>query len=333
MMIKIGVIGAGNIANHFCQAVKESQLQAKLWAVASRDIRKAHRFQERYAIHKAYGSYLDLYRDPDIDLVYIAIPHAFHFQEMIKALDYNKHILCEKPFTLNAKQAQQIFTIAREKECFVMEALWTRFLPAIQEIKHEIDQGTIGDITKLYASFCFKAENPMPERLYKAELGGGALLDVGIYPINIANFFLGRPERMTSKVRFLKTGVDGWETIHYHYKKAMAILKSSINDSKDITGRIEGERGYIVLDSLHDCRTAHIYNHHDQLIKDIDIPFLVNGFEYEIEACISCIQNHLIESPVMPHHETLAILKQMDTLRASWNFQYPQEKITREDKQ
>lgn len=324
-MIHMGIIGAGNIANKFCEAVNKSHIDACLEAIGSRSIDKAMAFKDKHQINKAYGSYEDLYNDPLIDLVYIAIPHAFHYEEMKNALSKNKHILCEKPFTLNANQAKEIFNMAREKKLFVMEALWTRFLPVIQSLKKSIDQGIIGKINLLTADFCFKPNKDINHRLYQKHLGGGALLDIGIYPITIANIFLGKPKSFESRVTMFKTGVDASEIITYNYGKTKAILTASMIKESPLEAIIEGTKGKVLIQGLHDTESAKIYDNQGSLIKEINIPFEVNGFEYEIQEAVSCIQNKQIESSIMPHKETINILKQMDDIRKSWNFSYQQE--------
>jgi predicted dehydrogenase len=324
-MIHIGIIGAGNIANKFCEAVNKSHVDACLEAIGSRSLDKAIAFKEKYQVNKAYGSYEDLYNDDNIDLVYIAIPHAFHYEEMKKAISKNKHILCEKPFTLNANQAKVIFDMAREKKLFVMEALWTRFLPVIQSLKKSIDQGIIGNINLLTAEFCFKPNKDINHRLYQKHLGGGALLDIGIYPITLANIFLGKPKSFESKVTMYQTGVDASEIITYHYGKTKAILTASFIKESPLESIIEGSKGKVIINGLHDTESAKIYDNQGSLIKEINIPFEVNGFEYEIKEAISCIQNKHIQSLTMPHQETIDILKQMDDIRQSWHLSYPQE--------
>lgn len=324
-MIRIGIIGAGHIANKFAEAINLSDLNASLEAIASRSIDKANDFKKKYHVKKAYGSYIELYEDRDIDLVYIATPHVFHYKQMLDALDYHKHIICEKPFTINALQAEEIFLKAEEKQCFVMEALWSRFLPVIKELKHNLDQGLIGDIYKLEADFCFSPDKPINHRLFQPQLGGGALLDVGIYPITFANLFLGHPLSIKSKVKMIETGVDGDDYIEYSYPDAKAILTASITHEKKREARIYGSKGYAIIEGLHASESIKIYNLDNQLIKHIANQHETNGFEYEIRDAIACIQQGYLESLVMPSSETISVLSQMDAIRKTWNFFYPQE--------
>ncbi|MDA3931316.1 MAG: Gfo/Idh/MocA family oxidoreductase [Tenericutes bacterium] len=326
-MIKIGIIGAGNIAKKFSEAVNNSQLiDGELHAIASRSIEKAEIFKNQHNIKKAYGSYEELYKDKDIDLIYIATPHVFHYDQMMDALDYNKNILCEKPFTINAKLAEKVFKKAKEKNVFIMEAMWTRFLPVIQEVKKQVDNGIIGKIELLEADFCFNPNNPIEHRLYQLKLGGGALLDVGIYPITFANIFMSEPKNIESTVKMYKTDVDASETIEYQYDEGKAILRAAINEERPLLATIKGTKGKIVIEGLHETESAKVYDINNNLIKHIEIPHDVNGFEYEIKEAIDCIKAGKLESDNVSHEVTLSILKQMDQIRDSWNFYYPQEK-------
>lgn len=324
-MIKIGVIGAGNITNTFCQAVNQSVKGAKLEAIASRSLKNAEKYKEKYAFSKAYGSYEELYEDKDIDLIYIATPHGFHYEQMMRILDFNKHILCEKSFTLNQVQAKEVFAKAKDKNVFMMEAMWTRFLPVIRELQKDIKNNIIGEINYLEADFCFIPDKTIDHRLFQPILGGGALLDVGIYPITFANLFMGIPKRFESKVEMFETGVDIYGEIEYIYDKGKAVLRAGLNVDLPHLATIKGTKGTILVEGLHATESAKIYNNHNELIKHIQIPHESNGFEYEIREVIKCINNGKTESSIMPHQTTLNILKQMDDIRKSWNFSYPQE--------
>jgi len=325
-MIRFGVIGAGNIANTFSEAIQKGELDAELYAIASRSLEKAQSYQKKYDFKRAYGSYKDLYIDPLVDVIYLATPHGLHYEKMLDIIKNNKHILCEKSFTLNHKQASEIFAKAKEKNLFIMDAVWTRFLPVIKELQDQVESGIIGQIKQIQADFCFKADKPDHDRLFNKNLGGGALLDVGIYPITFANLFLGKPSHISSRVNMYPTGVDAEEDIHFSYKDAHAELKASLIKDQPLIGYIKGSKGYIEVDNFFFTEKARIYSKDGQLIKTIENPHKVNGFEYEIEETIHAIKHNQLESRIMPHKETLSILKQMDYLRSSWGFTYPNEK-------
>jgi predicted dehydrogenase len=325
-MIRFGVIGAGNIANTFSEAVKNGNLDAELYAIASRSMSKAKSYQETYQYKVAYDSYLKLYQDPNVDAIYIATPHGLHYEQMLQILDHKKHILCEKSFTLNEHQAREVFAKAKDKGVFVMEAVWTRFLPTIRELQAIVQEGMIGQVKEVQADFCFQTDKDDQDRLFNPDLGGGALLDVGIYPITFANLFMGKPQSISSTMTKHKTGVDASEEIFFTYPNGKAILQASLVDNKPLKGTIKGTKGSIDVNNFFYTEHATVYNLEDQIIKELSYPHKVNGFEYEIEETIACIKKGLSESPIMPHSETLSILKQMDALRKAWGFTYPKEK-------
>ncbi len=316
-MIKFGVMGAGNIATKFSEALRG--IGGNLYAIASRDLNKSKAYQNTYGFEKAYGSYEDMLIDPFVDCVYIATPHGLHFEHMMLALKYHKHILCEKAFTLNEGQAKIVINEANSKNLFVMEALWTRFLPTMIEIKQLISQGIIGDITKIEANFCFQATRDDESRLFAPHLGGGALLDVGIYPLTLANLFLGTPHRIESKSDLYHTGVDLSNEITLYYDQAVAHLKSSLGYNLPIEGFIYGTKGYIHIPMFIGAERAFIFDNHQKLIKEIENKHIVNGMEYEILEVINCLENNQKESSLMPRHETLNILRQMDDIKKQWH--------------
>ena len=322
-MLNYGVIGAGRIAKQFCNAV--IGIGGVLYAVASRNLNKAKAYQKEFGFEKAYCSYDALLKDPNVDIIYLATPHGLHFEQMMQILDYKKHILCEKSFTLNEKQARLVFAKAKENNCFVMEALWTRFLPTILEVKQLVDEGIIGQITEIQNSFGFAFEYGEKERLYDLKLGAGALLDVGVYTLSFTHLFLGKPNCFETKVEMDPNGFDLSEQSTFFYDHATAHLESSINKDLDSTAIIKGTKGMIKVPQFWKAEKAFVYDLNNSLIKEISYPFLVNGFEYEIMETYKVIQSGLLESSIMTHNITLEILKEMDDLRKVWNLKYPQE--------
>lgn len=322
-MVRFGVMGAGKIASTF--AISASGVGEHLYAIAARDLQRAEEFKKLHGFEVAYGSYEVMLSDPLVDCVYIATPHGLHYEHMLLALEHKKHILCEKAFTLNQKQALDVFEKAKKHKLFVMEALWTRFLPVIQEVKRSIERGDIGEIIQIDAAFCFNANLSDESRLAKKDLGGGALLDVGIYPITIANLFLGTPVAIESEVEFHHTGVDLSNKITYLYPSAEANLISSLGYEEPRDAFIYGTKGYIQIPHFNGAQQATIFDRNHKIIREIDHKHLVNGLEYEIFETVRCIKKKLLESPIMPHVTTLEILRQMDEIRAQWNLIYPQE--------
>jgi len=326
-MLKIGIIGAGNIARTFIEAVVKGNIKVTLEAIASRDLLKANEYKKLYRFKKAYGSYQELYKDTEVDLIYVATPHSFHYEQMMEILDYNKHIICEKPLTINHIQAEKVFQKAKQKKLFVMEALWTRFLPVIKELKMLVDNNIIGEVQRVEADFCFNSDSDENHRLRNPYLGGGALLDLGIYTISFADMFLGEPDSFETKF-FIDpvTGVDVDEQIIYKYEgDKIAILSSSFVKDKALLGKIYGEKGYVIVEEFHQTQKAYIYNKDNVLIKTLDHPHLVNGFEYEIISAIYSIEKGFLEDVHIPHSKTIRILEQMDQIRESWGFKYPKE--------
>lgn len=322
-MVKFGILGAGAIAGTFCDAV--NGIQEHLHAVASRDLEKAEAFAKTHAIPKAYGSYEELLDDPEVTCVYVATPHAFHYEQMKMCIEKNKHILCEKAFTLNAAQAKEIFELADAKNLFVMEAMWTRFLPTILEVKKLVDEDVIGDIFQIDANFGFRADKKPKDRLFDPILGGGALLDIGIYPITLANLFLGIPDSFESNVTFHPSGVDLCEKIRYFYPEAEAVLTASFKEDLGTEATIYGTKGYVTFPGFHSAQVATVYNNNHKVVKMIEHKHLVNGMEYEVFETVKCIKKRCTESSIMSHETTLQMMRQMDEIRHSWNFRYPQE--------
>jgi len=332
-MIKIGVIGAGHIANRFSEAVQKSNSGGLLEAIASRDIKKAKEYQKKYGFNKAYGDYQSLYLDKDIDLIYVATPHAFHYEQMMEILDYGKHIICEKSFTLNALQAKEVFNKAKEKKLFVMEAMWTRFLPTIIKVNELIKVGIIGDVKYLTADFSIRAIVNKEHRLRNLSLGGGALLDLGIYPLTLAKMILGKSNNYSLEYELDEiTGVDIRETIKLEYIDSYAILKSGFKEKLPEKAVVFGTNGKIVINEFYQATKAVFYDKDDSMIKIIHKPFEVNGFEYEIKSAIQSIEDGLIENSIMPHQETIEILELMDDLRNKMNLKYPKELILNKEK-
>jgi predicted dehydrogenase len=322
-MFNFGVIGAGNIANTFSLAMQATK--GTLYAVASRSLDKAKDYQEKYGYKVAYGSYLELVEDQAVDCVYIATPHGLHYEHMKLAITHHKHVLCEKSFTLNAVQAHEILELAKKHNVFVMEAMWTRFLPVIKIIEERVKSGIIGDIEKINVSFGFDVRHRTENRLVDPKMGGGALLDVGVYPITLANIFLGAPTSVETRATLVNQKYDIRNHMIYHYPHAVAFLESGLDEELDNHAHIYGSNGRILIEKFWMTEKASIFNKHDELIETIHIPHLINGFEYEINEVIACVTHKKLESNVMTHDITLSIMKQMDELRKIWNLKFPTE--------
>lgn len=322
--MKIGIIGAGRIAKIMLETCCKLD-EAEVFAVASRDLERAKEFAKKYNILKAYGSYKELVLDPEIELVYIATPHSHHFEHIKLCLENGKNVLCEKAFTMNAKQAKEIIQLAKEKNLYLAEAIWTRYMPSRKIINDVISSDIIGKITNLSANLSY--EMTKKERLIKPELAGGALLDVGIYPINFALMHFGKDiERIESSAQITKEGVDGFNSITIYYKDGrFAQLSSGFYARSDRKGIFWGEKGYIIVENINNPSSIKVFDSSDKIIKEFEVPNQISGYEYEIIEAISQIKAKKTESVSMPFSETIYVMEFMDSLRKKWGIVYPQE--------
>lgn len=328
--MKIGILGAGGIARSMCatlRGMKAAGRPVELYAVASRDIDKAIRFAREQGVKRAYGSYEDMLADPAVELVYVATPHSHHAEQMKQCILAGKAILCEKSFTANAAQAEEVLALAKEKGVYVAEAIWTRYMPARKIVDDLIAAGEIGEPHLLTANLSYTIEHI--ERVRLPELAGGALLDVGVYPLNFASMFFGNDiASMESHVEMLPTGVDRTENITIRYANGRtAMLMASAAFNSDRRCVVYGSRGYITVDNVNNPAFIEVFDK-DERIRPrmhIDVPAQITGYEYEVEACLRDIPLGRLEPEEMPHSETLTIMRQMDALRAQWGMKYPFE--------
>lgn len=318
-MVRFGVIGAGRIAATFAAALNATEGHG--YAIASRSSEKANAFKEKHGFDVAYGSYAEMVTDPLVDCVYVATPHAFHKVHMMMAIDHGKHVLCEKAFTLNADEAEEVFARAKETGVFVMEAMWSRFLPAVRAIISSVERGIIGNPLRLEVDFSFRGDEA-DQRLYEPSLGGGALLDIGVYAITFANLFFGRPETIESTATKADSGVDIDARIMYRYPSAQAIMQIGFTETRPIEATLYGSEGKIHMPLFWQMEKAFHYSKDGKLVDVFHHPHRVNGFEYQIDEVIRCLQDGRRESDTMPHETTLEILRQMDALRAMWGVRY-----------
>ena len=287
--MNIGFIGAGRIANTLAGTMAQMP-DVTLYAVAARDLDRARAFAEKYGFRRAYGSYEEMLSDPEVELVYIATPHSHHAQHMKLCIAHGKNVLCEKAFTLNAAQAREVAALAREKGVYVAEAIWTRYMPSRQMINQVLASGIIGNVTSLTATLCYPVA--YKERCSRPELAGGALLDVGVYCLNFALMHFGDGiERMESSVRFTDTGVDGQESITLHYRDGkMAVLTAGILSRSDRKGIFYGDKGYIIVENINNPQSISVYDLGDKLVKRIEVPEQITGYEYQIREAMARIR-------------------------------------------
>lgn len=313
--INWGIFSTGDIASKMADALK-SVKSAKLLAVASRDKQKAKDFASKYEAEKFYGSYDELVKNPDIDIVYVATPNSFHFENMMLCLENRKNVLCEKPFALNYQQAKEIIELAKEKNLFVMEAHKSFFLPGIKKIEELIKNDTIGKINFLRADFCFLPPKTKEYRLLYPEMGGGALLDVGCYAISFALHFLGNPTEITSQTDINSTGVDGFSSISMkHEDGAHSILSCSINFSAPREGLIVGDKGYIKIhEPFHQAPKLTVKSG-DKPAYEIDTSFKSNGLNFEAQCATDCLLDGKRQCDIFSPEKTLQVMKVIDEVR------------------
>ena len=322
--MKLGMIGVGRIGDLTAPTLGEIP-EIECYAVASRTLEKAEAFAEKYGFQRAYGSYEALLEDPEVELVYVATPHSHHYEHMMLALSYGKHVICEKPFTLNAAQAERVIAFANEKGVFLAEAIWTRYMPARRMLDELLRSGIIGKVYTVTANLSYA--NSHIRRLMDPELAGGALLDVGVYGLNFLLMHFGADiERIESSVKMTDTGVDGWETITVFYKDGpMGCLTHSFFPRSDRKGCIHGEKGYIVVENINCPQCICVYDTEDRLLGHYPVPEQISGYEYEFQEAVRCIREGKTEADSMPLEETVRVLTVMDTLRRQWGLVYPKE--------
>lgn len=323
--MKLALLGPGLIADIVAQALVATP-EIECYAVASRDLERAEAFAEKFGFIKAYGSYEEMLADPEVELVYITTPHTYHFEQMMMCLDHGKNVISEKPFTVNAEQARQVFAKAKEKGLYAAEAIWTRYMPSRQMIQDIIDSGVIGKLNVCTANLSYDID--WKKRLVDPALAGGALLDIGIYGLNFALMHFGTDiERMESSVWMTPSGVDGVETITMFYGDGrMAALNHSIYARSDRKGIFHGEKGYVVVENINNPNAIDVFDDEDRLLAHYDVPEQINGYEYEFIEAARCIAEGKTESDSMPAAETLRVMEMMDTLRKDWGLIYPMEK-------
>ena len=326
-MLNWGLIGCGTIAPAFINAIK-SQKDCKLLAIASQYSNNASIYKMTYGIERKYDSYENLANDPDIDIVYIATTNQIHADNIALFLSHGKHVLCEKPITISAKLAKEVIWTAKEKKLFLMEGMWTRFLPSMVKIKKWLDAGIIGKIRCIYADFGFINEWGPERRLLNKSLCGGTLLDNGVYPISFASMIFGKqPDEIKTLTTLGFTGVDEFSSYLFKYgHDQFAVLSSSIRLETPQNATIVGEKGTIFLPEFWHCQKV-VLSLKGNKQKSYYFPFKINGFEYEIETVNNCILEGKTECELMPLHESIAILETIDKIRCEWGLKYPIENI------
>lgn len=320
--INAAIVGAGKISRRMAAVIKKSDA-VNLYAIASRDIARAEEFRVQCGCEKAYGSYDAMLADERVELVYIGIPNSFHAPVMKKCLEAGKHVLCEKPFTLTAEEAREIFTLAKEKNIFVGEAVWTRFLPLAEEIKRIVSSGEIGAITSLSANLGYTSTGV--ERIQDPKLGGGALYDLGPYVLSFAALAFGLDvSHVCASGVMSDLGVDLRSTLVLKYADGRSATLTSVVDARtEGCGYIYGERGYIIVEDMTRYSKISVYRgafRDFTLDREIISPDIGDGFEYQLQAAADAINSGKTEYTELPYSEILKNMEIMDTAFEQMNY-------------
>ena len=319
-----GILGPGSIAHQFATGL-QSVADAKLVAVGSRSQEKADAFADKFNAPHRHASYEALASDPDVHVVYISTPHPQHKEAALLCLEHGKAVLCEKPFTVNAKEAEEVIAAAKAKDLFVMEAMWSRFFPAMAHVRKLIADGAIGEARMLQADFGFRAGVDPNSRLFNLAMAGGGLLDVGVYPLSLASMLFGTPTDITGVAQMGETGVDEQAAISLKYSGGqVAALTTGIRINTPQEAQILGTDGMIKLHAPW-WKLAKITVNAGGKSEEIDLPFEGQGMNYEAAEVGACLRAGKNESDILPLSETLSIMRTTDTLRGQWGLKYPME--------
>jgi predicted dehydrogenase len=319
-----GIVGPGRIAAEFAEGMRLVE-GGEIGAVASRSAARAKAFADRFEVRSCYGNYADLAADPDIEIVYVATPHARHAADTVALLEAGKHVLCEKPLALNATEARHMAAVARANGRFLMEAMWSRFLPAYRILASVLASGAIGEPLTVEADFGFRAPLIPHHRLFDLRLGGGALLDVGIYPVQLCSLVLGVPDRVAAVAVIGTTGVDEQVAAVLHYAAGrIGVIKAAIRVATACSARISGSEGWIELPpSMHSPDSIVVGSATGE--ERLDAAYDGEGLRFQVDEVHRCLDAGLLESPTMSLDETISIAETLDAIRVQVGVVYPGE--------
>ncbi|HIS96052.1 MAG TPA: Gfo/Idh/MocA family oxidoreductase [Candidatus Ventricola gallistercoris] len=321
--LKWGILSTGTIAKNFAQTARDMG-DISLHAVASRNVEAADAFGDAYGIAVRHASYEALAHDKDVDIVYVATPHSRHYEDMKLLIGAGKHVMCEKSFTTDARQAAEIFALAQEKGVFVMEAFWTKFIPLYRQIERIIAEGIIGEIRMVTALYGYTTGRQA--RKFDATLAGGTLLDIGVYTIGFACMMLGyQMDAIGSMLLLNGEGTDATDAITLRKGNAVAQLTCAIGANTPVHGAVYGTKGHIDIPDFKNPQCATLYVD-GQAPVSLEHPFEVNGFEYEIREAERCVQEGRLQSDVMTGEQTVAVMRIMDEIRRQNGMHFPFER-------
>ena len=318
--IRWGIIGLGKIANKFATDLVTIE-NIELVAVASRSQQNADEFAAKYNCKKAYNSYLALVNDPEVDAVYIATPHSFHKEHTILCLQHKKAVLCEKPFAMNLQEVTEMIAVAKENNVLLMEALWTFFLPHFNYVLEMVKSDKYGKLKEVEADFGFKSKYDVESRLLKKEIGGGSLLDIGIYPIFAALATLGNPDAIEARATFFETGADSECTIFFNYKEAKATLKSTLLEETPTEAIFTFEKAVIKIHTrFHEPASVTVFANGKEETTNFDCKTI--GYNFEAEHFSQLIREGKQESDIMTFEFSRNLITTLDKVRNSIGLEY-----------
>jgi predicted dehydrogenase len=322
--MKFAILAPGGIAHSMAKAVSEID-KIERYAVASRDLKRAEKFAEQWGFEKAYGSYEEMAQDPQVEFVYVASPHSHHYEHAKLCLEHGKHVLVEKAFTVNARQARELIQLSEEKGLLLAEAIWTRYMPSRRMIDDILACKAIGNVTSLTANLGYILAHV--DRMQNPELAGGTLLDLGVYPINFALMaFHGEIKDVHATAIMSPKGIDWVNSITLTFEEEkMAVLHSDMLAQTDRQGVISGDQGYLEVQNINNCEEIRVFGLDRKMTARYQVPEQINGYEYEVLSCIRAIEAGKTECEEMPHSEILRVMELLDRIRKQWNMVYPCE--------
>ena len=330
--VNVAILGAGRIAQSMADTLVKMAADPRYtdlvspYAVAARDGERAATFAAQYGFPVSYGSYEELAADPNVNLVYIATPHNLHAEQAILCMRAGKGVLVEKAFGANAAQTRAMLDVSRETGMLCAEAIWTRYMPSRTMIDDILASGTIGEVTAINANLCYPTT--AKARITDPALAGGALLDVGVYPINFIDMIMHNAPiaRVESSMRAYETGVDAHNSMTFYYENGvMATAQSSILCHSDRMGAVWGTDGYLTCENINNVASIDVHDGNHQVKAHYDVPPQLTGYEYEVAASAQAMLDGRRECEAKPHADTLRIMELMDSLRADWGLTYPFE--------
>ncbi|WP_308748263.1 Gfo/Idh/MocA family oxidoreductase [uncultured Bifidobacterium sp.] len=330
--INVAILGAGRIAQSMAKTLVAMAADERYrdlvapYAVAARDGERAAEFAAKYGFPVSYGSYEKLAADPNVNLVYIATPHNFHAEQAVLCMRAGKGVLVEKAFGANAAQSQEMLDVSAQTGMLCTEAIWTRYMPSRAMIDDIIASGAIGEVQAIEANLCYPTT--AKARITDPALAGGALLDVGVYPINFIDMIMHNAPiaRIESSMQPFETGVDAHDSMTFYYENGvMATAQSSILCHSDRMGAVWGTKGYLTCQNINNVESIDVFDGTHTVTAHYDVPAQLTGYEYEVAAAAQAVLDGRTECAEMPHADTMRIMKLMDSLRADWELTYPFE--------